>query len=169
MCSPTSPSSPPACSTRFPARSCGAPPGTSTPSATGRSASWRTKPAAAGCSPPTRTSRPRSARRMLGGRHIAFELLTVGSGEGALEQMIQARLAAVGFDVAIRQLELTAFLARVNSRQRDFTAAVLGTPGDPGLGYLQTLAEPAGGRPPAAPSRAPRLFPGFPALPLPPP
>src|SRR5438128_312961 len=168
MCSPTSPSSPPACSTRFPARSCGAPPGTSTPSATGRFASWRTKPAAAGCSPPTRTSRPRSAdgplppgvpgyapvrpipanpdsaRRLLGGRHIAFELLTVGSGEGALEQMIQARLAAVGFDVAIRQLELTAFLARVNSRQRDFTAAVLGTPGDPGLGYLQTLAELAG-------------------------
>src|SRR5207248_3125153 len=80
---------------------------------------------------------PDSARRLLGGRHIAFELLTVGSGEGALEQMIQARLAAVGFDVAIRQLELTAFLARVNSRQRDFTAAVLGTPGDPGLGYLQ--------------------------------
>src|SRR3989441_10825958 len=72
--------------------------------------------------------------------------------------MIQARLAAVGFDVAIRQLELTAFLARVNSRQRDFTAAVLGTPGDPGLGYLTTLAELAGGHPAADPARAQRLF-----------
>jgi len=101
---------------------------------------------------------PDSARRLLGGRHIAFELLTVGSGEGALEQMIQARLAAVGFDVAIRQLELTAFLARVNSRQRDFTAAVLGTPGDPGLGYLQTLAELAGVRPAPDPASAQRLF-----------
>ncbi|HYS61953.1 MAG TPA: hypothetical protein VEM27_15270, partial [Gemmatimonadales bacterium] len=80
------------------------------------------------------------------------------SGEGALEQMIQARLAAVGFDVAIRQLELTAFLARVNSRQRDFTAAVLGTPGDPGLGYLQTLAELAGVRPAPDPASAQRLF-----------
>src|SRR5438128_1106393 len=61
---------------------------------------------------------PDSARRLLGGRRIAFELLTIGSGEAALEQMIQARLAALGFDVAIRQLELTAFLARVNGRQR---------------------------------------------------
>src|SRR5436853_82429 len=101
---------------------------------------------------------PDSARRLLGGRHIAFELLTVGSGEGALEQMIQARLAAVGFDVAIRQLELTAFLARVNSRQRDFTAAVLGTPGDPGLGYLQTLAALAGVRPAPDPATAQRVF-----------
>src|SRR5437667_560867 len=48
---------------------------------------------------------PDSARRLLSGRRIGFELLTVGSGEAALEQMIQARLAAVGFDVAIRQLE----------------------------------------------------------------
>src|SRR5437773_1679975 len=101
---------------------------------------------------------PDSARRLLGGRRIAFELLTVGSGEAALEQMIQARLAAVGFDVAIRQLELTAFLARVNGRQRDFTAAVLGTPGDPGLGYLTTLAELAGLRPGADAARTQRLF-----------
>ncbi len=101
---------------------------------------------------------PDSARRLLGGRRIAFELLAVGSGEGALEQMIQARLSAVGFDVAIRQLELTAFLARVNSRQRDFTAAVLGTPGDAGLGYLTTLAELAGVRPAPDPASAQRLF-----------
>src|SRR5256885_5537090 len=90
---------------------------------------------------------PDSARRLLGGRHIAFELLTVGSGEGGLEPMIEARLPALGFGVAIRPLEATALLARADSRQRDFTAAVLGTPGDPGLGYLQTLAELAGGRP----------------------
>jgi peptide/nickel transport system substrate-binding protein len=101
---------------------------------------------------------PDSARRLLGGRRIAFELLTVGSGEAALEQLIQARLAAVGFDVAIRQLELTAFLARVNAGRRDFTAAVLGTPGDLGLGYLTTLAGLAGLRVPADPARAQRMF-----------
>jgi len=101
---------------------------------------------------------PDSARRLLAGRRIAFELLTVGSGEAALEQLIQARLAAVGFDVAIRQLELTAFLARVNAGRRDFTAAVLGTPGDLGLGYLTTLAGLAGLRVPADPARAQRLF-----------
>jgi peptide/nickel transport system substrate-binding protein len=101
---------------------------------------------------------PDSARRLLRGRRIPFELLTVGSGEAALEQMIQARLAAVGFDVAIRQLELTAFLGRVNARQRDFTAAVLGTAGDPGLGYLTTLSDLAGLRPAPDPAQAQRLF-----------
>src|SRR5207247_1195039 len=75
---------------------------------------------------------PDSARRLLSGRRIGFELLTVGSGEAALEQMIQARLAAVGFEVTIRQLELSAFLDGVNARRHEFDAAVLGTPGDPG-------------------------------------
>ncbi|PYP48994.1 MAG: hypothetical protein DMD45_16260 [Gemmatimonadetes bacterium] len=99
-----------------------------------------------------------SARRLLAGRRVAFELLTVGSGEAALEQMIQARLAAVGFDVAIRQLELTAFLDRVNARRRDFQAAVEGTPGDAGLGYLTTLADEAGLRVPPDPALAQRMF-----------
>jgi peptide/nickel transport system substrate-binding protein len=99
-----------------------------------------------------------SARRLLGGRRVAFELLTVGSGEAALEQMIQARLAAVGFDVAIRQLELTAFLDRVSARRRDFQAAVTGTSGDPGLGYLTTLADQAGLRVPPDPALAQQVF-----------
>src|SRR2546421_389205 len=99
-----------------------------------------------------------SARRLLGGRRIAFELLTVGSGEAALEQMIQARLAAVGFDVTIRQLENTAFLDRVNARRRDFQAAVTGTPGDAGLGYLTTLADEAGLRVPPDPALAQQMF-----------
>ena len=101
---------------------------------------------------------PDSARRLLAGRRIAFELLTVGSGEAALEQLLQARLRAVGFDVSIRQLELTAFLDRVNPRRRDFEAAVQGTPGDLGLGYLATLADLAGMRAPADPAAAQRLF-----------
>ncbi len=101
---------------------------------------------------------PDSARRLLGGRRIACELLTVGSGEAALEQMIQARLARVGFDVTIRQLELSAFLDRVNARRHDFEAAVLGTPGDPGLGYVATLAELAGLRAPDDPAQAQRLL-----------
>jgi peptide/nickel transport system substrate-binding protein len=85
-----------------------------------------------------------SARAALGGRQVSFELLTVGSGEAALEQMIQAQLAKVGITVQIRQLELTAFLDRVNSRRPDFQAAVLGTAGDLGLGHIKTLADLAG-------------------------
>ncbi len=73
-----------------------------------------------------------------------FELLTAGSGEGTLEQLVQAQLARAGFDVRIRQLELSTFLARLYGPARDFDAAILGIPGDLGLGYLRPLAELAG-------------------------
>ena len=89
---------------------------------------------------------------------IRFELLTVGSGEAALEQMLQARLALAGFEVTIRQLELSAFLARVYGPARDFEAAVLGIPGDLGLGYLRPLAALAGMRAAEDPALAQRLF-----------
>lgn len=75
---------------------------------------------------------------------IRFELLTVGSGEAALEQMVQAQLARAGIIVSIRQLELSAFLDRVYSPHPDFQAALLGTQGDLGLGYLRPLARLAG-------------------------
>src|SRR5207237_3103400 len=55
---------------------------------------------------------PDSARRLLAGRAVAFELLSVGSGEAPLEQMIQARLARVGVQVRIRLLELAASVGR---------------------------------------------------------
>jgi ABC-type transport system substrate-binding protein len=89
--------------------------------------------------PPEMPFAPDSARRLLDGASVTFELLTVGSGEAALEQMLQARLAAVGFRVSIRQLELTAFLDRVYGPRPDFDAAVMGVPGDIGLGYLGPL------------------------------
>lgn len=80
-----------------------------------------------------------AAKRLLNGRSIEFEMLTVGSGEAALEQMIQSQLARAGMHVTIRQLELTAFLDRVQGRRHDFTAAVMGTSGDLGLGHLAPL------------------------------
>ena len=74
---------------------------------------------------------PDSARRLVAGLREppTFELLTVGSGEGALEQMLQARLAAVGFRVRIRQLELSTFLNRVYGEGHDFTGIPI--PRDP--------------------------------------
>jgi peptide/nickel transport system substrate-binding protein len=89
---------------------------------------------------------------------VPFELLTVGSGEAALEQMVQAQLARAGFDVVIRQLELSAFLDRVYGPRADFDAAVLGVPGDLGLGYLAPLARLAGLEAPSDPVAAQRLF-----------
>jgi peptide/nickel transport system substrate-binding protein len=90
---------------------------------------------------------PDSARALLGGHELRFELLTVGSGEAALEQLLQAELARAGIRITIRQMELSAFLARVYGRHPDFAAAVVGTSGDLGLGYLGPLA--ALGAPPA--------------------
>jgi peptide/nickel transport system substrate-binding protein len=87
-----------------------------------------------------------------------FELLTVGSGEAALEQMLQARLRNAGFDVTIRQLELSAFLSRVYGNAHDFDAAVLGIPGDLSLGYLGPLAALAGFHAPRDPVDAQRMF-----------
>jgi peptide/nickel transport system substrate-binding protein len=89
---------------------------------------------------------------------VPFELLTVGSGEGVLEQMLQSQLARAGFRVTIRQLELSAFLDRLYGPAHDFDAAVLGIPGDLGLGYLGPLAGLAGLSAPRQPVEAERLF-----------
>lgn len=112
--------------------------------------------------PPHLPLAPDSARRLVAevsrGASPSFELITVGSGEGALEQIIQARLAAVGFTVTIRQLENSAFLDRVYGARHDFTAAVTGIPGDPGLGFLQPLGNLTGIPIPADPIGAQRVF-----------
>jgi peptide/nickel transport system substrate-binding protein len=86
------------------------------------------------------------------------EVLTVGSGDAVLEQMVQAQLGRAGFPVKIRQLELSAFLDRLYGPAHDFDAAILGIPGDLGLGYLGPLAALAGTTAPRDPERAERMF-----------
>jgi peptide/nickel transport system substrate-binding protein len=92
------------------------------------------------------------------GRNLRFELLTVGSGEAALEQMVQAQLARAGIRMTIRQLELSAFLERVYGPRPQFEAALLGTPGDLGLGYLKPLAGLSGLAAPSGPDALQRFF-----------
>jgi peptide/nickel transport system substrate-binding protein len=77
--------------------------------------------------------------RVREGRRLAFTLLTVGSADNVLEQLIQADLAAVGARVRIRQLELGAFLAAAQSAARDYDALVTGLTGDLDLGLLGAL------------------------------
>jgi peptide/nickel transport system substrate-binding protein len=103
---------------------------------------------------------PDSARRLVAALATppAFELLSVGSGEAPLEQMLQARLAAVGFQVTVRQLDLSAFLDRVNGARHDFSAAVMGISGDPGLGFLQSLEQRTGMPLPRDPVDAQRVL-----------
>jgi len=101
---------------------------------------------------------PDSSRRLVAGRHPRFEILTVGSGEAPLEQMLQAHLAAAGFEVTIRQIENSAFTDRVYGPRHDFSAAVTGVPGDLGLGFLQPLAAVTGIPIPGDPTEAQRVF-----------
>jgi peptide/nickel transport system substrate-binding protein len=75
-------------------------------------------------------------RRRRGDRLLAFELLTVGSADNAVEQLIQADLAARGIEMRIRQLELGAFLAEARATPSRFDALLTGIPGDLSLAYL---------------------------------
>lgn len=89
---------------------------------------------------------------------VSFELLTVGSGEAALEQMLQAQLARVGIRAVIRQLELSTYLDRVQGPSHDFDAAVMGVSGDLGLGHLAPLVSLAGLHPAGDRERLLRLI-----------
>ena len=84
-----------------------------------------------------------TSARDASGPPLQFELLTVGSGEAPLEQMVQARLRRAGIEVEIRQLELSAFLARVYGPTHDFDAAVLGGPATLGLDTGPLAGSPA--------------------------
>lgn len=77
--------------------------------------------------------------RVKDGKRFAFTLLTVGSGDNALEQMIQAELATVGVAMSIRQLELSTFLGVAQGAARDFDALVTGIPGDLALSQIPAM------------------------------
>ena len=76
-----------------------------------------------------------------GQRAITVELLTVGSGDNAVEQLVQADLAERGITLRIRQLELAAFLERARARRKDFDLLITGIPGDLSLAYLSAMYE----------------------------
>ncbi|HEY5219194.1 MAG TPA: peptide ABC transporter substrate-binding protein [Gemmatimonadaceae bacterium] len=80
-------------------------------------------------------------RRMRGGHVLSFDLLTVGTADNALEQLIQADLAARGITMGIRELELGAFLTEARARPKRFDALVTGVPGDLSLSYLRAMFE----------------------------
>lgn len=73
------------------------------------------------------------------GKPLAFTLLTVGSGDNAIEQLVQADLRAAGIDVAIRQLELGTFLTTARAESKTFDALIAGIPGDLALSYLTAM------------------------------
>jgi peptide/nickel transport system substrate-binding protein len=77
--------------------------------------------------------------RQRNGTRLALELLTVGSGEMAIEQLVQADLAARGVALRLRVLELATFLATVRAEPKTFDLAITGIPGDIALGHLSAM------------------------------
>ena len=75
------------------------------------------------------------------GRPFDVELLTVGSGDNAVEQLLQADFAARGIRVRIRQMELGAFLTQARAREKAFDLLITGVPGDLSLGYVSAMFE----------------------------
>ena len=84
-------------------------------------------------------SRAADGRRTRGGKLLAFTLLTVGSGDNAVEQLLQADLRAHGITMEIRQLEFGAFLSEARATPKRFDALFTGIPGDLSLSYLAAM------------------------------
>ena len=79
--------------------------------------------------------------RERGGRALTFDLLTVGSSDNAIEQLIQSDLAARGIRVEIRQIEGGAFLTEARSAAHKWDALLTGVSGDVSLSYLAAMYE----------------------------
>jgi peptide/nickel transport system substrate-binding protein len=79
--------------------------------------------------------------RQRNGHAFVFDLLTVGSGDNALEQLVQADLALRGVRANIRQVELGTFLTQARAAQKQFDVLVAGVPGDVALAFLGAMFE----------------------------
>lgn len=85
--------------------------------------------------------RQANGRRMRAGRPFEFDLMTVGSGDNALEQLVQADLGEQGVRVNIRQVELGSFLTEARAPHKQFDVLVAGIPGDIALSFLSAMFE----------------------------
>jgi peptide/nickel transport system substrate-binding protein len=77
--------------------------------------------------------------RSRAGSAFEFELLTVGSANNEVEQLIQADLAARGIAMRIRTAEFASFLAQARATPKTFDAIITGIPGDLSLAYLASM------------------------------
>jgi len=78
-------------------------------------------------------------RRVRNGKPLSFTLLTVGSGDNAVEQLLQADMRAHGVTLEIRQIEFGAFLVEARANPKRFDALFTGIPGDLALSYLAAM------------------------------
>lgn len=85
------------------------------------------------------TRRSAGAVRSRRGAALTVTLLTVGGGDMAVEQLVQADLAARGVAITLRVMELSSFLATVRAPVKQFDVVLTGIPGDIALGHLSAM------------------------------
>lgn len=78
-------------------------------------------------------------RRTKDGAPLAFTLRSVGSGDNAMEQLIQADLRELGVDVTLQQVELGTFLRDARAEPRAFDVLLTGIPGDLALSHVAAM------------------------------
>jgi peptide/nickel transport system substrate-binding protein len=88
-----------------------------------------------------------SGVRERNGVRLEITLITVGSGDLAVEQLLQSDLQRVGIALTIRSVELATFLTELRAPEKRFALAYTGVPGELGLGHLRALlhGDQAGG------------------------
>ncbi len=84
-------------------------------------------------------SRDTDGMRSRAGEPLRFTLLTVSTGDLAVEQLLQDDLRRVGIAVTIRSAELATFLSALRAADKQYDAAYTGVPGDLGLGHLTAM------------------------------
>ena len=77
--------------------------------------------------------------RARNGKPFAIELLAVVSGDNAVEQLVQADLRDRGITLAVKPVEMGAFLSRARATHKDFDLLITGIPGDLSLSYLSAM------------------------------
>ncbi len=77
------------------------------------------------------------------GTTLRFTLRSVGSGDNAIEQLIQADLRGHGVTVDLQQVELGTFLRDARAEPKAFDAILTGIPGDVSLTHLAAMFDGA--------------------------
>jgi peptide/nickel transport system substrate-binding protein len=81
--------------------------------------------------------------RRRAGMSLTIPMLTVGTGDNPVEQLMQADLRARGIELTIATRDLGALLSSARSRAPGHCAVYTGVAGDPGRGQLAALFDPA--------------------------
>jgi peptide/nickel transport system substrate-binding protein len=84
-------------------------------------------------------TRGANGMRTRNGTPLRVELMTVGSGDMAIEQLVQGDLRVRGIQLDIRVAEMTTFLSTVRAPTKTFDLVLTGIPADIGLGQLVAL------------------------------